>query len=248
MSLFSPNLSGFQKRYAALATGGGDEVFPSDLGITQNWWTAKQGISVADGEVIPTWEDRIVGQIASVEAESEYGLLRPTYRANSGEPYLEFDGIRNFLRTGVTNQFGDFAVIGVVKITEDTHGAGDRIIDKGAAAGSILLYLNNQLYLYFNGAPAIIQNLPTFQWLVLGMGRIGENCYLWMNGETYTYPCVTTLTSSEMLRIGSSQGDISGTTLPKMDFKDLVVVDGALSSGDLEILTSYYQAEYGLDF
>jgi uncharacterized MAPEG superfamily protein len=137
----------FYKRRGARA----DTPFTPDQLSGIAWFDPRAGVFVersspttpsTDGQPVGTWE-AVTGEVAVAPSDA----ARPTYRANGGKPYLEFDGTNDTLVTldiDVTYEYaagmrlaGTTATNygGVFDCVDDTGGLGPRyaVFNQGAS-------------------------------------------------------------------------------------------------------------------
>lgn len=216
---------------------------PNDL----TWSTGRfysKALALSDGASISNWPNVLTPTPATAA-----GSDRPTYRANSGDPYAEF--ATNNLDTQITTTFADFCVIAVVEF--DSLGAAERFLDKTyntgfwcgaspAAGGDMGGGIRQAAppYGLFTAASTGVLYAFLFE-------RHSTTKEIWLNTTHITEAVSATALDGSTLRVGSVTG---GGANGAFKLRELVICDGPVStiSGDVTALNAYLTAEYGLTF
>lgn len=200
-------------------------------------------ISASDGDPIGTIPD-LIGSNDGTSAGSD----RPLYRTGGGTPYLEFDGTRRSV-TGVTNAFGDFTVIVVADLF--TMAAAKRVIDKNfssgfwmgrnpSTAGEIGSGIRESAPPY--GAFHAFTNGNRYCLLVAREGTTGRN---WLNSSHASRTVSSSALNSDPIVIGDEVAT-GGNGI--INFYEMIVVAGVISSGNWTEINSYLSSTYGVSF
>jgi hypothetical protein len=217
---------------------------PSDLGQIVGRWKAMEILGVANNTPIDSWVD-MIGTSNAVAS----GTARPLFKQNVHQPYLYFDGVNDFMDTGITIPFGDFAAFVVFRMRTLGTGIYRRIIDKNSNTG-FWVGLDGAAGNQFGGG--IGEAAPPWghyisgaanTWYAMLIQRSGTTKTIRMNGGLVTQTVSSTAMDSSPFRIGGSQvpdsfGDI--------DVKEVFLCGDNLVSKDLTSLGDYALKEYGL--
>lgn len=210
---------------------------PSALAHVVHRWRAKSITGLSDNDPVTTWND-LVGSAHLTSS----GSSRPTYKANAGDPYLEFDGVDDVMSATVTS-LNDLVHILVMEFVSDvgydaygygiTH-AWDTWINSN---GSLLFQAFAPGGDYIGG---FSRSFPSGFMSVL-IQRIGSAGKVRMNGNELTETVATTASGTTLgvgFHLTLSHGHVR--------FKEIIVCNAAFEAGEEALLAAYLNDEYGL--
>lgn len=207
---------------------------PADLANIAYRWKASD-LSLSDNDPVATWADSI-GSADLTEATN-----RPTYKANSGDPYVEFDGSNDKL-TATIASLTDFVAVFVCEwVTNsgsprmlDTTGNGIRVMTFGTAS----LLLVPQGGTVFVAMPAA----PT-GFFASRASRIGTAGVITVNGTVSSPDTVDATAVGTTLYVGC---DNASGNFCNVRIKELFIMNGDFEEFELSWLRQYIDEEYGL--
>jgi hypothetical protein len=212
---------------------------PSDFPALTNWYRAKDISGVSNGDPLGSWPD----SEGSADLASS-GTNRPTYQANSGQPYIEFDGSNDFIEGSIPTTTGSMSVILIVEIVSNASDY-TRVFEYGGFDDLIMFSIGGSLYFYINGS-GLIGTLPTRPtgFLAIYMERTGTSGRFRINGTEVTgtvdgAPFDTPLT----LGAANAHSDYSNVRI-----KEMCIFNAAMTeiAGAFDVLETYITGEHGL--
>lgn len=204
--------------------------------VASHQFKASSITGLADGDAVSTWNNLIGASNATGS-----GAARPTYRTNSGDPYVEFDGTNDFMSAAVGGQSAFAMACVFERVSTTSYG---RVI--GWNGGGVLpIDLANNLNIFINFAAmsnsATISSPPTG--FILGyFERSGSSGRIRING-TETTGTVGANTLASTLYFGSND---AGTENGNVRFKEIVICNSALGTTPFNALAGYFASTYGL--
>lgn len=216
---------------------------PTDLAQISHWYRAKDISDGVDGNAYAVWEDQ-------VGSNDTFSASPPTYRANAGNPYLEFDGVDDFLDTNILTAFGDFAWFAILRnrggsgyeryidklfseatLMRDGSGAGNTMVGgilQGGVApfGDVVALVEDTLY------AVVMQREGTAKKLVAAGNVVSS---------TVSATALTTLNS---IIFGGAAG--GNAPFSQLDLFEVGICGDSWANGDLANFSAYVLAEYGL--
>lgn len=206
---------------------------PADLPDIKHWYKASS-LALSDNDPVSTWVD----DFGTADATSS-GSARPTYKANSGDPYVEFDGTDDVLAATTAGGWLDLAGVVIVDVLSSSDN--ERVIDLTNVVVEVFTAGNIQFSVIGSGPARAMAARPT-GFFALYFERDGTSGKIRLNGAETT-GAVGTNTSSIPLKIGEYTG---GGFNGNMRIKEIILCDNNLSGGDFTLLAAYISAEYGL--
>lgn len=214
-------------------------------------------LSLADGDPVSAWAN--AGTLGGSFTQS--GSARPTYHAGGGTPYVEFDGVGNWmLGADVADNLTSFTIFAVgkqspggfqgpiaTKISGYGPGQGwyfDIAPAFVQAAGGTDLYDANA-----NLAPGFIAARHVYTWEKLS----NTSMHIYADGTQVEDPTggaqhgsvVTTFTTTEPVRIGAT-GDLINDSLMIMDLSAVMLYSPAPNASDRAAITTWLAGQYGV--
>ena len=207
---------------------------PSDLPDLVHWFKAST-LALSDNDPVGTWDD--LNNVADLTAT---GSTRPTYKANSGDPYVEFDGTDDKLSLSSGGGWVDASAVFIIEIV--TTGVDyERIYD----APNLALYTMASGVIQFaelgTGPTEPMPARPT-GFMAVYWERNGTTGKIRLDGSETTATVGTSGTSPGII-IGEYNG---GGFNKNMRIKEIILCDNNLSGADFTELEAYILAEYGL--
>lgn len=225
-----------------------DEAFtwtPSDLiEKVVARWKASEITGLTEGQFVSTWED-IVGAFDATQT----GGNRPVYRANSGDPYVEFDGSNDYLNTTLNTAFGDFTVFMIARINSTGTATAERLVDKNFASG---FWMGISVADVDEVGGGIMESSPPYghflpyeagEWVSIFMQRSGTSKNIRVAGSSVTQTVSGSATDASNFIIGALSG---GGNHPAVDIKEIAVFNDNMTADELSNLQLYSLQEYGL--
>lgn len=216
---------------------GGGGWLPSDLPDITHWWKATS-LALSDNDPVGTWVD----DIGTADLTGAGGV-RPTYKANGGDPYVEFDGTDDSL-SGTIGGLTNFSVTIIwERVSTTNYGRtfetnGDEIYFFQLATGdtqSVYYTLGTGLN---RATPA-----PPSGFLASYMDRVGTDGKYRMDGSETTGTVTIGSGTATTLRVGSN---LAGGENANVRIKELIICSDEVAGGDFTDLAAYVNAEYGL--
>ena len=215
--------------------GGGGGSDPTSISSIRNRYKATD-LVLSDNDPVTTWVD----SIGSDDLTSS-GTARPTYKANAGDPYLEFDGTNDVLSNlTVAGGWGDFTAVVIASIL--TTGVDfERILDMGSVSLHTMAAGTIQAAVLGAGPAEAMPARPT-GFMAVYMERNGTSMRVRIDGSESTDTVGTSSTSPQIL-IGEF---VSGGFNKNMQVKEVILYNNNMSVLNFGILESYVLSEYGL--
>lgn len=210
--------------------GGGGLWTPADLGSIAHWYRAKSITDGIDGNDYAVWEDLI----GSADTSSSNP---PKYYSNSGNPYLEFDGVNNYLHINLS-PMNDFTYVIIAEII--SYDAYERILEDGVIC---IFPAFGSLYSQISGANNITRILPATPtgFMAIFYQRNGSNGKFRLNGSEATDTIVTTATGTT-LRVGEY---VSAGYNGNIRLKEKIICNDDITGGEFTELENYIFNEHG---
>jgi hypothetical protein len=211
---------------------------PSDIPSIVHWWKASS-LALADNDPVSTLED-LIGS-ADLTAS---GSARPTYKANAGDPYLEFDGVDDKLEATLSALSSDFTYVMVVEYVAD--GADyERFFDDGVVACFPTVAIGRHLYATINGSGADNAAFPAAPsgvvgLLVEGVGTPASTVTLRYDGVETTGAGSGAAGTGTALKVGTD-----GSVFMNMRLREFMQFNNDLTGPQFTDLEAYVLAEYG---
>lgn len=214
-------------------SGGGDAWSPADISSAIHWYKTRLE-TYANDDPVGTFTD----QIGSADLTST-GTERPLFKTNSGDPYLEFDGINDKL-VGTVESLTDGTIIFIMEFIADTgydamYVGGFMWANAGGSAAFQPFTPNNQ---YVGGYP---RSFPSGN-VSLFIERVGSTQTVRKDGSEQS--------GSVTPSAGDTTFAISGNVLfagfTTINVRELIVCNAGITAGEFADLAAYLFAEYGV--
>jgi hypothetical protein len=210
---------------------------PGDFAQLVHWNRVKSIAGASESDPISPWED-IEGSADLTSA----GANRPLYRANSGQPYLEFASSSDYLE-GSQTSLNDFTIILIIEVVANPSDY-NRIFEHTAGNGIQLFTIGSTLYFFINGSglTGTIPARPT-GFMAIYLERIGTTGKLRINGVETT-GIVDGSATGTPFELGASTSETDNSNI---NVKEQCVFNAGMTgvSGAFAVLETYIDNEHG---
>lgn len=198
--------------------------------------------ALADNDPVGLWTDNV----GTADASSS-GTARPTYKANAGDPYVEFDGVNDYLSFNLDEPLGDYSVCMVLEETNDTTDY-NMYLDQG-------FYEGIEIYSAGTGRPVSSSDhgtgfsiakpaVPT-GFMGIYLSRKNDSARLRLNGvENSVASGGSTAPSTLGMTIGAGDGGIP--TFAHIRVKRIIIFRVSLNATHFDALAADMLSEYGV--
>lgn len=220
---------------AGIGTGGtGGSFTPADLPSIQHWYKATD-LVLSDNDPVATWADKFGSKNLTAA-----GSVRPTYKANAGDPYVEFDGTDDVL-ANLTMAGGWNDTFGVVIVDILTTGVDfQRVVDMSSVILATMAS-GDMLFAVLGGGPSEPMPARPTGFMAVYYERDGALRKIRLNGSETTSADAPTATGTELRLGGSAAGEYKN-----MRLKEVILGSNNLSAGNFTSLAGYIFDTYGL--
>ncbi|QQS33486.1 MAG: hypothetical protein IPM50_02575 [Acidobacteriota bacterium] len=213
---------------------------PAELPDIVHWYRVREMTGIGDNDPVTSLPD-LIGS-AHIPAPSG---KEPIYKANSGDPYVEFDGVDDLLADGsIWTSVTQLTMCIVFEVVSDV-ATFDRYIcsynwtfNKSNSGADAVIWIPP------GGPYTITRNIPARPTgdMVAFMEHSGSSGRFRLNGSEATGS--GSLTASHQ-GLGIA-GDPYGGNASNIRLKEIIYCNAALSSGDFTLLSTYLNLEYGV--
>lgn len=212
---------------------------PADLPDIGHWWKATD-LALADNDPVSTWADAF-GSADYTAA----GGVRPTYKANAGDPYVQFDGTDDTMAATISGLGLDFSVVLIWERVADSGGYARAFETNG---DNIIYFQDNSndtQLIYYSIAGGLSRNTPAVPsgFMATYVERVGTAGKYRLDGSETTGTVTIGTTPTTAIKLGSN---ISGTENGNIRVKEMIICSDAVTGADFTALAAYISAEYGL--
>lgn len=204
-------------------------------------------IGLSDLAAVSSWPD-IKGTTNATQAT---GSKQPLYRTGSGSPFVQFDGVDDYLTLTATlaSVTGDFAVYSVFQYHNIT-GVGKRLLDMDFTNGFWIGADTSGLGTLGGGIRQSGSPFGDFYtaanntFYAMIFQRIGTTKTIRFAGTPHTATVVATALTPVAIRIGE---DVAADgSCGQVDVKEIAICNTGFSAGDITNLVAYSLSAYGL--
>ncbi len=219
----------------------GVAFLPTDISDLEFWVAANLGLSLNNGDPVPTWPDQSGN---GRDATQGVGAARPTFITNAvnGQPVIRFDGVDDRMGTGAFALVQPEHIFLVIKMNADV--VNDTVYD--GVAG-------NRMRMYRTGAPA------NRHVIFAGAANVGT-----IDLDLVAYHYITNLyngaaSSARLDGVaagagnpgannggGVTLGGVGGAQTAAMDMAEFMVYSRALTDAERGQIETYLADKYGL--
>lgn len=211
---------------------------PDDLLNIAHRWKAKSIVGLSNTDPVSTWED-LIGSADFTGVTT----TRPLYYTNSGDPYVEFDGVDDKM-VGTIGNLTDYILISVWERVSTIQGYA-RFLQSSGTGILICQDSNTNGQLHFpNAATALSRTTaaPPTGFMSMLAERIGSAGRFRIDGSETTGTIDTAATGTALNLAHNAGGD----EYANIRIKELILMDGDFDTGEEALLTTYISDEYGL--
>jgi hypothetical protein len=210
---------------------------PADLSNITQWFKATT-LALSDNDPVSTWVDSINGNDATGA-----GAARPTYKANAGDPYVEFDGTNDSLTFTRSAALNDLTVVVVLDML--TSVDYDRVFQLGSTnLAAMWAFPTINRFDGYLGATVVEGPSDTpAGFFVATLSRVTTTGVVRINGVDSAGFAVGSGAINTTSALGSNT---AGGENCHERLKEVIICSGAITGGDFTSLATYILDTYGL--
>lgn len=210
------------------------------------WWKADAITGLSNGASVSSWANSVSGGVAAANGT---GAQQPTYQtgAQNGLPAVRFDGVNDYLTATSVNLPVNVSVFFAFK-TPSATTSDQRLYSSTGNSHMIRLHLpatnGVEMQQISTALSYGVGLIPTSTWQVHSNVFGGTSSRGAVNGTTVSGTIGTSGTTAASLVLGANATANGQWT--QTDLGELIVIDGAVSTGDQASIEGYLAWKWGL--